>query len=359
MVATGRSVRSRIRIRASTSNMTSVYRKKESGRLPPEADAVTLSRELARAEKEVREACGVLDAEPESNSAEFRRAKGLGRVVGKFFSKTERTCFPELVTPLRSQREYVLEVVALEETMAVFRRNVVAIRQAEDRNYVDGKIRDSAAGVVRQMKRVIEVYSQILLDCGEGEVWERARGIAGEVADELAGYDLVYAESAEKTSVGLGGTTGSMALGMFFTDRAASERKTADQLRAGVIFLLVLIAAVAAWILFLSPLDSDTLGREFARLSTTVPLAVLAGYLGRESSRHRNTADRSEEFGAHLKHLDGYVSQLSEEERRRYRYELGQSAYVMDKHSVGDVNSSGLVEEVARLVEAVKGLASR
>ncbi|MGH3899828.1 MAG: hypothetical protein ACRDTA_16600 [Pseudonocardiaceae bacterium] len=307
--------------------------------------------------------CRVL-AQPgsESDSAELRNAKELSRVVEGFFSKTKTEAFPQLVSVLETRREYVHKVVVLKEVMTVFRRDFVAISRVGSGDFADGRLRTSAAGVLQQMKEVIEVYERIVADDCEGDVWQRARDILREVDDGLAGYDLVYAERVEEASVKPGEKTGSVALGEFFISRGVSERKFANWLRAGAAFLLVLITVLAAWILFLSPPDSDTLGREFARLSTTVPLAVLAGYLSREASRHRNTADRSGELGAHLKHLDDYIVKLSEEEGRRYRYELGQSAYAPDKHGVSTAdspNSPGLVEEVARLAEAIKGLAPR
>lgn len=305
--------------------------------------------------------CRVL-AESDSDSVELRNAKGLSRVMEGFFSKTKTESFPQLVSVLEVRREYVHKIVVLKEVMTVFRRDFVAISRVGGGDSADGRLRASAADVLQQMKEVAKIYEKIVADDCEGNVWKRASDILREVDDGLAEYDLVYAERAEEASVKPGGKTGSLALGEFFLSRAAAERTFANWLQAGAVFLLVLIAVLAAWILFLSPLDSDTLGRAFARLSTTVPLAVLAGYLSRESSRHRNTADRSGELGAHLKHLDDYVVKLSEEEGRRYRYELGQSAYAADKHGVGGANSSnspGLVEEVARLAEAIKSLASR
>lgn len=315
---------------------------------------------LFDAEKAVRQACSVVAAKSDSDSTELQNAEALGSVVGEFFAQTEKESFPELVIPLKARPEYAQEIFALKKVMIAFRRDVVAARRVGGDSSVNNKLRASTARVAQQMNKVNKVYIAIVDNNCEGEVRKTALDIGEAVADGSDGYDPVCAEKVEETPAEPRGMTGSAALGKFFSDHAALERNTADRLRMWVIILLALIAALALWILFLSPLDSDALGRAFARLSTTVPLAVLAGYLGRESSRHRTAADRSREIGANLTHLDDYVAELSEEQRRQYRYELGQSAYVADRHGVDDAISPGFVEEVARrLAEAIKGLASR
>jgi hypothetical protein len=317
--------------------------------------------ELRDAEMVVRDACCAVANRPDVDSPSLRDGKAVSGIINTFFVKTDEESFRNLLAPLKIQPEYkyMREIADLKDAMVAFRRAAMAISLDRNDSFVNSRLQNSTVDVVRQMYQVIETYHRIVTNNCRGEVRQKARDIANAASDGLGCYNRGYGEEPERVPVKPGRTTGSAALEEFFSAHAVAQQKRADLLQGGVVVALIVIAALAVWILFLSPFDSDTLGRAFARLSTAVPLAVLAGYLGRESSRHRNTAARSGELGAHFSNLDSYVMELSEDDRRRYRYELGQKAFIADKHGAGETSSPGFVEEAARLVKLLKGIVDR
>jgi hypothetical protein len=153
------------------------------------------------------------------------------------------------------------------------------------------------------------------------------------------------------------GKAGSTSLGVHFGDYATKEKRTADLLRSAAIALLLLITGIAATLLESEPKSLNDLG-EAARLSLTVPLAVLAAYLGREASHHRATSRWARNLEVQLRSVNAYTEPLSPELRDMIRAELGRRVFSagLDEAVQANGNAPSAVGEVTGLLERVTGL---
>ncbi|PPK63778.1 hypothetical protein V5P93_005647 [Actinokineospora auranticolor] len=97
----------------------------------------------------------------------------------------------------------------------------------------------------------------------------------------------------------------------YYDDHAKRETSHANRLRfiAGSLLALIAVGAlvITLW------LDGSPLGEELVRLSATVPIAVLAGYLARESARHRASARWAGELAIAMSTLADYTEPLGEQ----------------------------------------------
>jgi hypothetical protein len=104
---------------------------------------------------------------------------------------------------------------------------------------------------------------------------------------------------------------GTRELAEYYLTHAKQEGKRADWLRVGAGTLLLLITGGAVAMNFL--FDVVSVGAELVRLSATVPIAVLAGYLARESSRHRRAATWANHLAIAMQTLPDYVRPLGDD----------------------------------------------
>lgn len=99
-------------------------------------------------------------------------------------------------------------------------------------------------------------------------------------------------------------------LGDFYETYADGEARSANMLRWIVAGLLATVAGSAfglnAW------LGSAALGTELVRLSSTIPVAVLAGYFARESSKHRASAKWARQLAIAMRTLPDYTEPLDD-----------------------------------------------
>lgn len=153
------------------------------------------------------------------------------------------------------------------------------------------------------------------------------------------------------------GATGSTSLAVHFASYATHERRSADRLRAAAVGVLLAITLIAATLTWVDPEDASA--RDVARLSLTIPLAVLAAYLGREASRHRSASRWARELEVQLLTVDAYTEPLSNELRDNIRAELGRRVFATSTGEIAGVASMApsAVGEAAGLVERIGNLA--
>lgn len=111
-----------------------------------------------------------------------------------------------------------------------------------------------------------------------------------------------------------------------FEENAAAEKASADRLRLVASSLVLLVSAIAGVVLVSSNFTATTLAGDIARIAVTLPIAVLAGYLGREASRHRASANWYRLLEVQLKTLDAFVAPLEAGEQARQRAELAEES---------------------------------
>lgn len=153
------------------------------------------------------------------------------------------------------------------------------------------------------------------------------------------------------------GQTATLALSEHFGNFARQERRSANTLRLLATFNLVGISLIAGYLILANPGETATIAGELTRIVIILPLAVLAGYFGRESSRHRATANWASELEVQLMTLEAFIAPLDEDEQRLYRSSLG--ARVFSAHLPAESRtetSPNLLSETASLLEAIASI---
>lgn len=122
------------------------------------------------------------------------------------------------------------------------------------------------------------------------------------------------------------GEAATHSLGEHYASFSAGQAKTADRLRILVALLLSAISVAAAtFLLFNHGIKSWP--EQLTRLSITVPLLLLAYYLSRESSRHRNSSARAREVEIRMRTVRAYTAELPRKDRGEILALLGRVAF--------------------------------
>jgi hypothetical protein len=184
-----------------------------------------------------------------------------------------------------------------------------------------------------------------------------ARQLVAEVRESRDEAERVLSDTRRAA-----GATGETSLAQHFGAYATKELWNANVLRALCVLALLAIAGGAALLLAGKQATELTTTREIAKLAITIPIAVLAAYLGREATRHRKIARRARELEIQLQTVDAFTHPLPESLRDQIRTELGKqvftTAYVdqSDDKDAGPstVNDAGmLIEKIADLLKTV------
>jgi hypothetical protein len=232
---------------------------------------------------------------------------------------------------------------------------VARSRDISDREL--GAKRDNAVRDARRIK--VELHARDNLDRSEQALADSERVQKQALAEgERIREDAQRAGA--KLAVGLGGVEeaagdlGSETAGQLYSEYADGETKTANTLRRGVGALLFFLAA--AVVVLNELLGDPSLGHELVRLSATVPIAVLAGYLARESSHHRDSARRSREVAIAMHTLTAYSQPLGKQ-GRELRQALGMRVFGtgtgIDRPPVP---GPGLYDDLLKGVEKAEGV---
>lgn len=165
------------------------------------------------------------------------------------------------------------------------------------------------------------------------------------------------AVDASQTARRAAGVTGEVTLAEHYKTYATQETKRADQLSIIAVAIVLVIAALA--VVLVSDITSPTVSEVLAKASVTLPLAALAAYLARESSRHRMNSRWAQEFTLQLLTFDAFTEPLSDDTREELRRALGQRLFtsggpmlpgVEENHPSAIAESAGLLDSIARLL---------
>lgn len=194
--------------------------------------------------------------------------------------------------------------------------------------------RDCAENVGRKlqafgtsMAKVGEAYREVVVSKSEGGSRPNVLDNLDRFEDELSIW-FASSESEEADDPRSRVTNdGSIDLAGQLTRDIRTEERAAVVFRASSIIVLVLVALVAGRYLFAGTLDERLVGPELLRLSVTVPLGVLAGYLARASYQHRSMARQLSGLRLQLVTLETFVARFSVEDAYRYRYDVAERLY--------------------------------
>lgn len=127
------------------------------------------------------------------------------------------------------------------------------------------------------------------------------------------------------------GEVGSISLGIHFQSYANRERRSANVLRGGALTVTLALIALTAFLILTVPTDVNaTSPADLLRLSLALPVAALAGYLGREASRHRRVANWAQQREVQLMTVEAYVAPMSEKDKQKVRLDLGRKVFGSD-----------------------------
>ena len=152
------------------------------------------------------------------------------------------------------------------------------------------------------------------------------------------------------------GEVGSLSLGGHFERYADRERRAADNLRIASLSVVLISTAIAAIIIFERGAADAASAADWLHLALVIPLAALAGYLGREASRHRRISNWAAQREVQLKTLEAYAAPMSERDREKLRADLGRRIFGVDlPDSLENSDSPSITTEASRLLPGRKG----
>lgn len=143
-----------------------------------------------------------------------------------------------------------------------------------------------------------------------------------------------------------------------FGEFSSREAETANLLRRSTIGLSVLTVVAAVVVAFAFKVDTAA---ELAKLAWTLPLAGLAAYCGRESARHRGSADWAKVLDVQLKAIDNFCASLEADPHMSMslRAAFGHHVFLStlpDQRGDGDAGASS---DLVRAIQQMAELAAR
>ena len=226
---------------------------------------------------------------------------------------------------------------ALDEAVRAF----VAVVQDGLSREAAASVRPKAMGLVSDVRNQLQAR-QLIREAGQ------ALGQAEHALDET----LRVRDATKKVA----GEVGADSFGAEYEQYANRETQVADRLRWSVAFLLVTVVACA--VAFAVWMDDVSLRTEVIRLSVTIPLAVLAGYLARESAKHRAAARGARDLAIAMHTLPTYTEPL-DEIGRDLRRVLGMRAFGVPGYQLPTKEGDGLYADPAKLLERLEEIVRR
>ncbi|MFD4673728.1 hypothetical protein ACFWNN_28685 [Lentzea sp. NPDC058450] len=224
-----------------------------------------------------------------------------------------------LANDVRSSFAYVVDWC-----LGAIKRKSLSGRQGETLDYLEGNWSPLGlmGSIVSDAKKARDEVVSVLED---------ARQAAGEAADAV--------------------------LSVHFSKFAAGEQRRAEWLRGGAIGCLMVLVLAAAIILPQAVKSDSTVASVLARLTFSIPLAVLAAYLGKESSKHRELARWARQLEVRLLTFDAFVAPLSEDQRREQRVAFGDQIFLGERvQNENGAAGPSLMGEAASLLASVSEL---
>jgi hypothetical protein len=178
----------------------------------------------------------------------------------------------------------------------------------------------------------------------------------------LQGHGIVQAEREANQTLGrirdlytraqqATADVGAESVGEHYDKYAAREARIADLLRLLVGCIVVVIVLQAVF--FNRTVTEATLAVELVRLSSAVPLAGLAAYLARESTKHRDAARWGRERAIALHTMPAYTAELDQDDRRVLWQLLGNRVFGLTADQVVDGSAPSLLDELLGTVQKV------
>ncbi|ONI84546.1 hypothetical protein ALI22I_28750 [Saccharothrix sp. ALI-22-I] len=298
----------------------------------------------------------------------------VGLVAEFVYRCLRKTEVAEVVSAaVRKDKTYVEAFARIHSTIDDFGACMVAIDRVgspdEERSGSVDHLVDRLTGLASTLRQDLEkavdtfvaVVERTAGDPGHAKARANALLVAKDASRQLKARKLF--EQTERALVKrvradqrkAAGNAALKELGRYYADHGENETKRADLLRVVVAGLLVLIAGAGIVINLLG--DAASVAAELLRLSVTIPIAVLAGYLARESSKHRLSAKWAHELAIEMRSLPDYADSLGdtgEELRRAFGMRVFGTGVERTAPSTEDGLFHEVTESVRRLLEVIE-----
>ncbi|OXM51629.1 hypothetical protein [Amycolatopsis alba] len=265
---------------------------------------------------------------------------------------------------VRSSQAFVDSITAMRRSFEDFRSCLLAVGKAgtERESVLVAQLDEHARNLRERAESTVDHFAAVLDDPVVGEDEKPAKRAAAteavaEIRRQLRARWLLDqtertldgARQAQAAAEDAAGVAGAKGVGQYYLEHAEKEARIADRLRAAVVALLTTVAAGFIVLNFLS--IDFTVGTELLRLSATIPLAALAAYLMRESSKHRAAAQWAGELAIAMRTLKGYTTSLGDKGLELHRA-LGMRAFAATSDRANG-SDPGLYEDLMAAVDAL------
>lgn len=322
-----------------------------------------IHRTLDDAEQAIKELDAVVAREFRTSRDErVRHACDVVTLVAKFVNR----CFDEhsvvvekIRDAVRGNGAYVDAFARIHDTVNKFSACLGAL---EKRKSLATKLTELADEMCAGLGAAVEAFIAVVNERQASyaisqEERTKALNLASEVKDQIGARQVIRDDDRMQAEQQTRASNAVVKhLEGVYEQYAARENRTADGLRRWAIVMLVLIAGIAATVNFRA--HDLTVGVELLRLSVTVPLAVLAGYLGRESSRHRRFARWADERSIHLQSFRVYADSLGEQ-GNELRRAFGEKIFGAFQDSSGADQEPGMFDDLTSALAQGKELLDR
>jgi hypothetical protein len=246
----------------------------------------------APADKRVRLACEVV------------------RLVAGFVGEYLDSDLAAIYAELRRDKDFVEAFGKIHHGVVEFRGYLVAIGQTGSNAALVAELTQLAAELRQRLEEAVRVFVAVVNEQSAQDqraAVARAKALASEVMSQLRASQHIH--MADQT-LGAAADAATQHLGSDYETYADRETRVADKLRWAVAGLIAAVSGCA--VSFLIWAGDVTLQNELVRLSVTIPLAVLAGYLAKESAKHRAAARKARDLAIAMRTVRGYAEPLDD-----------------------------------------------
>jgi hypothetical protein len=205
------------------------------------------------------------------------------------------------------------------------------------------KLRD-AVEAFREAAR-IAISTAVVVDA-DGNLRRAALALTDTGASRINRRNIERMAGAAEVATGKAGAKGAFE---YFEKVASSERWIAEILR-GLAVVALLAISIAA---YNNPMSAaDPVNTALTHLPYLLPAAVLAGYLVKESARHRAVARAATGLAVRLRTLDAYIERLDDENQEKVRMNLAAVIFATPQ-PLDETAIKGLYDDVTAMLERI------
>ncbi len=251
------------------------------------------------------------------------------RLVAEFVGEYLQPDMAAIHADLRQDKDFVEAFEIIHHTVVEFRGCLIAIGQTGSSPALVTKLTQLAAELRQWFEEAVRAFVAVVNEQSAKDqrpAVTRAKTLASDLTSQLRATQLIHmadqtlgeakhafdetlrAQDLAKKEAAADAATSH--LGSDYETYADHETRIADKLRWAVAGLITTISGCA--VSFLIWAGDVTLENELVRLSVTIPLAVLAGYLAKESAKHRVAARRARDLAIAMRTVRGYAEPLDD-----------------------------------------------